>query len=136
MFREKVPFKILFEKRSSASFFSTGLVLFSFFRRERLKGELRKGPKLLGPNRVLPKTQFAKIGFDKIENGRLVASGKFKNDVVRSAKTINPLRGGGAEAPRPQSAVEARASIQCVDGVLGELQSFLFSLDVRKRWSA
>ena len=48
---------------------------------------------------------------------------------------INPLRGGGAEAPRPQSAVEARASIQGVDGVLGELQSFLFSLDVRKRWN-
>ena len=29
-----------------------------FILRERLKGELRKGPQLLGPKRVLPKTRF------------------------------------------------------------------------------
>ena len=77
---------------------------------------------------------------EKASASRHSFSAQHARDVVVSQKDyslqfINPLRGGGAEAPRPQSAVEASASIQGVDGILGELQSFLFSLDVRKRWS-
>ena len=42
--------------------------IFSFFRRERLRGALRKEPKLLGPKRRLPKTlPFIHGGESKVE---------------------------------------------------------------------
>ena len=65
---------------------------------------------------------------EKASASRHSFSAQHARDVVVSQKDyslqfINPLRGGGAEAPRPHLAREGSASIQSVGRILVELQS-------------